>query len=1278
MLMKQISMKKLLIAAEIGLGMGLTAHAQGAPEGYLEVENYLESFSSSSVASSRFNGPVSPIGWNALYGDLTVGTTTYKVSYTASSTGQKGSGDYCVGNTSYWFGRGAWNSSTSSYPYYPLYDYIISPQVKGDVSFYVKRSSTSTSETSVPAMKVYRMTKKDDGTFACDTVADLLQSYVTEDFPSTTSEWAKKTVAVDDFSYIGFRLMNCYIDEFSAPLAYIPVNKAISLGTPNYSEGYSYKINSTSDNKWKVGAYIPVTNNSNVPLVAADEGPNYTISFVRVKSTSNPYTYAVLKTVPLPDLEIGETKNVYVEDVFNIEDDYDFNANYNCYRIRLDFVENFSGTSQNKSISSWAEITPYESILGISYERYTSASNHQSQNVDVTKAVNFGAFRNERAIEFNFKNSGAAPLTFEKVTKPDYVTLETLPQAIEPGETVAVKVIIGGEAGHKEGAVEFETNGIMTVDRIPFVADVVGEDEFFSDFETAEDFNQWYRPDNDSKWNVGDWTSTERNNSENFYSIEYNFNDKRLENTYQTPLQHIFTPKLAFNEGEEISFYAAKKTNSGDDVKLVVRYSPDRVNWTELGTIKVTNNENPDLQFSSGTSTTPTSTGQNIMKHFAFAMPEGEYYVSLGAGYVLVDNFHGGKLVDVYYDIAPISAEAGKTRMVNNALDFSATFRNLFSEAVPADDQVVSLYADGEVVASTEAKEIAGSGTVIYDLSYVPHKVGETELYAEIAIGDCVVKSAVVSVNVLEESALEKNTVGNPENPGTNINLPFTPNYKNSKSEMIYTADMLAGLAGDEIRQISYLYYKTSADQTGEITIWMENTEDTEVVGVTDTESLERVFNDSKYQIVANGGNNAATATEMVFTFDTPFKYTGNNIRIVFEKLGDDYKAATFITDKEMTSVLNYYANDTRSTYDNDKDTSVGNLKSSQMPVINFYTAMEVAEATGTVTSTEGGAVVGATVRATAVATEENPDVDVYYETTTDEAGEWSMQIFQSEYEYTLTVRALGYESYEGEEGAMSLTEPNDVELVKILLGDANDNGDVTVADVVTIANYLVGITNENSWSTTKADINGDGKVSIDDLQAVVNIILGITDDSKRNSNAMTVNDKLIADDFRVTGREQFEIPVRLVNTKDYTQLQADIIIPDGMVIEKVTKGERASSHTIISNEVDGVLKIVIYNFGTTPFADIDGALFNLVVTADEECGNIRMENIFVSDARANAYELNYEGGANLTGTTGVDGIEADRNGVRYFTVDGIEVFNPEKGRILIRVEGGKAKKVVF
>ena len=58
-----------------------------------------------------------------------------------------------------------------------------------------------------------------------------------------------------------------------------------------------------------------------------------------------------------------------------------------------------------------------------------------------------------------------------------------------------------------------------------------------------------------------------------------------------------------------------------------------------------------------------------------------------------------------------------------------------------------------------------------------------------------------------------------------------------------------------------------------------------------------------------------------------------------------------------------------------------------------------------------------------------------------------------------------------------------------VLIGDANNDGMITIADAVAIANYIFDHPS-TSFNETAADVNGDGKITISDAVSVVNIIL--------------------------------------------------------------------------------------------------------------------------------------------------------------------------------------------
>ena len=65
--------------------------------------------------------------------------------------------------------------------------------------------------------------------------------------------------------------------------------------------------------------------------------------------------------------------------------------------------------------------------------------------------------------------------------------------------------------------------------------------------------------------------------------------------------------------------------------------------------------------------------------------------------------------------------------------------------------------------------------------------------------------------------------------------------------------------------------------------------------------------------------------------------------------------------------------------------------------------------------------------------------------------------------------------------------------VVDVLKGDVNNDGEITIIDVVSVINYVLG--NEDSnFNKLAADMTGDGTVTIADVVGIINYILN--DDS--------------------------------------------------------------------------------------------------------------------------------------------------------------------------------------
>ena len=57
-------------------------------------------------------------------------------------------------------------------------------------------------------------------------------------------------------------------------------------------------------------------------------------------------------------------------------------------------------------------------------------------------------------------------------------------------------------------------------------------------------------------------------------------------------------------------------------------------------------------------------------------------------------------------------------------------------------------------------------------------------------------------------------------------------------------------------------------------------------------------------------------------------------------------------------------------------------------------------------------------------------------------------------------------------------------------LGDANADGEISIADVLDVISYILGQPTSENFNEKTADANDDGQITIADAAAIVNVIL--------------------------------------------------------------------------------------------------------------------------------------------------------------------------------------------
>ena len=235
-----------------------------------------------------------------------------------------------------------------------------------------------------------------------------------------------------------------------------------------------------------------------------------------------------------------------------------------------------------------------------------------------------------------------------------------------------------------------------------------------------------------------------------------------------------------------------------------------------------------------------------------------------------------------------------------------------------------------------------------------------------------------------------------------------------------------------------------------------------------------------------------------------------------------------------------------------------------------------------------------------------------------------------------------------------------DITIQKRLLGDANDNGIVNVADVGTISDYIVEKPVYN-FCFVNADVVTDGRITTADVTATVDIIFNDTPSMAIYAKARKIyangNNELIVDNFSSSASSL--VDVNLKNPADFTGLQGSIIIPEGVTIKNVTKGAGASNHILNYNFTDhGTIEFILYSLQNASFDNM-GSLIELEIQAERHSDDLIVENILASDSAANEYSLSFSGGKNNDFTTSLDTFD-DVNILIYSSSNGVVILNAQ------------------
>ena len=230
------------------------------------------------------------------------------------------------------------------------------------------------------------------------------------------------------------------------------------------------------------------------------------------------------------------------------------------------------------------------------------------------------------------------------------------------------------------------------------------------------------------------------------------------------------------------------------------------------------------------------------------------------------------------------------------------------------------------------------------------------------------------------------------------------------------------------------------------------------------------------------------------------------------------------------------------------------------------------------------------------------------------------------------------------------------------ILGDVDHSGTITVTDVVFTAKYIL-FQNPEPFVFEAADMNGDGKITITDVVKIANLILDQDYDEPSQLHMMAPNmggDRMSGENSGNT------VSINLDNEMEYTAMQMDLTLPEGMNASEFALTNRASElGLIVKDRGNGKLRILAYSPILKTIKSSEGAV--LTFNVDGTMGDIVVDRIELVNLEGVAVRLDaFTVAAN--NPTALDEMNAGKTiaNVKYFNLAGQQMTELTDGVNLV------------
>ena len=235
------------------------------------------------------------------------------------------------------------------------------------------------------------------------------------------------------------------------------------------------------------------------------------------------------------------------------------------------------------------------------------------------------------------------------------------------------------------------------------------------------------------------------------------------------------------------------------------------------------------------------------------------------------------------------------------------------------------------------------------------------------------------------------------------------------------------------------------------------------------------------------------------------------------------------------------------------------------------------------------------------------------------------------------------------------------------LVGDADADAIVDVADYTTTALHILNRPTIRFYEDA-ANVNGDYDVNVTDLIGITNIALGIRPQEVHHAPAEGGH---VESAMRLTAGEDIgKVAIGLTNSRAVAGMQFDLILPDGVNIERAELVGRAARQEVeIGSLYGNRARVLVSAFTGNDIADGEGDVLRLTLSGEIPVGcTIQINDITITER--NLTEHHPESLSFILGTTAVNELKYGR--VNIWTDGGmLFIESPYDGTArLVRPDG--------